>query len=88
LSSRVLRIGAVWLAGEPIDMRTGVNRLLAGVAQVFGATQVHHGVFFSGACAPRVIGNPIVPRGDANTILDELAPDLQGQEGRFAFVAD
>ena len=39
----VIRIDAVWLAVQPIDMRTGVDRLLASVVQVFGAAQAHHG---------------------------------------------
>jgi hypothetical protein len=33
----VIRIDAVWLAVEPIDMRAGAERLLARVVQVFGA---------------------------------------------------
>ena len=50
----VIRIDAVWLAVEPIDMRTGVDRLLASVVQVFGAAQAHHGYLFANARATRV----------------------------------
>jgi transposase len=50
----VIRIDAVWLAVEPIDMRTGVDRLLATVVQVFGAAQIHHGYLFANARASRV----------------------------------
>jgi len=50
----MIRIDAVWLAVEPIDMRTGVDRLLASVVQVFGAAQAHHGYLFSNARASRI----------------------------------
>jgi len=50
----VIRIDAVWLAAQPIDMRTGVDRLLATVVQVFGAAQVHHGYLFANARASRM----------------------------------
>ena len=36
----MIRIDAMWLAVEPIDMRAGAERLLARVVQVFGAAQV------------------------------------------------
>ena len=45
----MIRIDAVWLAVNPIDMRTGVDRLLASVVQVFGAAQAHHGYLFANA---------------------------------------
>lgn len=35
----MIRIDALWLAVEPIDMRAGSERLLARVVQVFGAAQ-------------------------------------------------
>ena len=50
----MIRIDAVWLAVEPIDMRTGVDRLLASVVQVFGAAQAHHGYLFANARASRI----------------------------------
>lgn len=50
----MIRIDAVWLAVEPIDMRTGVDRLLASVVQVFGAAQAHHGYLFCNARASRI----------------------------------
>jgi hypothetical protein len=46
-AAAVIRIDAVWLAVNPIDMRTGVDRLLASVVQVFGAAQAHHGYLFA-----------------------------------------
>ena len=33
----MIRIDAMWLAVEPIDMRSGTDGLLARVVQVFGA---------------------------------------------------
>lgn len=50
----MIRIDAVWLAVNPIDMRTGVDRLLASVVQVFGAAQAHHGYLFANARASRI----------------------------------
>ena len=50
----VIRIDALWLAVEPVDMRAGVDRLLARVVQVFGAAQVHHGYLFANARSSRI----------------------------------
>lgn len=50
----MIRIDAVWLAVNPIDMRTGVDRLLATVVQVFGAAQAHHGYLFANARSSRI----------------------------------
>jgi transposase len=50
----VIRIDAVWLAIRPVDMRAGVDRLLASVVQVFGAAQAHHGYVFANARSTRI----------------------------------
>jgi len=50
----VIRIDAMWLAVEPIDMRAGPERLLARVVQVFGAAQAHHGYLFANARGTRI----------------------------------
>jgi transposase len=50
----MIRIDAVWLAVEPIDMRAGVDRLLARVVQVFGAAQAHHGYLFANVRSTRI----------------------------------
>jgi transposase len=50
----VIRIDAVWLAAEPIDMRAGAERLLARVVQVFGAAKSHHGYLFANARGTRI----------------------------------
>ena len=50
----MIRIEALWLAVEPIDMRAGADRLLARVVQVFGSAQAHHGYLFANARAARI----------------------------------
>lgn len=50
----MIRIDAVWLAVEPVDMRAGADRLLARVVQVFGAAQAHNGYLFANARASRI----------------------------------
>jgi transposase len=50
----VIRIEAVWLAVEPIDMRAGADRLLASVVRVFGAARAHHGYLFANARSTRI----------------------------------
>lgn len=50
----MIRIDAMWLAADPIDMRAGADRLLARVVQVFGAAQAHHGYLFANARGTRV----------------------------------
>jgi len=50
----VIRIDAVWLAVDPVDMRAGADRLLASVVQVFGAARAHHGYLFANARASRI----------------------------------
>jgi transposase len=50
----LIRIDAMWLAVEPVDMRAGADRLLARVVQVFGAARAHHGYLFANARGTRV----------------------------------
>lgn len=50
----MIRIDAMWLSAEPIDMRAGTERLLARVVQVFGVAQAHHGYLFANARATRI----------------------------------
>ena len=50
----MIRIDAMWLAVEPVDMRAGADRLLARVVQVFGAARAHHGYLFANARGTRV----------------------------------
>jgi len=50
----MIRIDAMWLAVNPIDMRAGADRLLASVVQVFGAARAHHGYLFANARSSRI----------------------------------
>ena len=50
----MIRIDAIWLAVEPVDMRAGADRLLARVVQVFGAARAHHAYVFCNARSTRV----------------------------------
>jgi transposase len=49
-----IRIDAMWMAVEPVDMRAGADRLLARVVQVFGAARAHHGYIFANARGTRI----------------------------------
>ncbi len=50
----VIRIDALWLATNPIDMHMGTERLLAQVVLVFGSAQAHHGCLFANARGNRI----------------------------------
>lgn len=50
----MIRIDAMWLAAEPVDMRAGADRLIARVVEVFGAAQAHHGYLFANARGTRI----------------------------------
>ena len=50
----MIRIDAVWVAVQPVDMRAGAERLLARVVQVFGGAHAHHGYLFANARGTRV----------------------------------
>ena len=50
----MIRIDALWLGVEPVNMRAGADRLLARVAQVFGCAQAHHGYLFANARDKRI----------------------------------
>ena len=42
----MIRVEAVWLCTEPMDMRAGTDTTLARVVQVFGAARPHHAYVF------------------------------------------
>jgi transposase len=50
----MIRIDAMWLAVDPVDMRAGADRLLACVVEVFGSARAHHGYLFTNARGTRV----------------------------------
>lgn len=43
----MIRIDALWLSAAPLDMRAGMDTLLAQVVRVFGAAQPHHAYLFA-----------------------------------------
>lgn len=43
----MIRIDAVWLAVEPLDMRAGTETALARVVKVFGEARAHHAYLFA-----------------------------------------
>ena len=57
LAARVvalIRVDAVWLATEPMDMRAGTDTALARVVKVFGAAHPHQAYLFANRRANRM----------------------------------
>lgn len=50
----MIRVDAIWMSTEPLDMRAGVETALARVVQVFGAARPHHAYLFANARANRM----------------------------------
>lgn len=50
----MIRIDAVWLGVEPLDMRAGTEAALARVVHVFGAAHPHHAYLFANRRANRM----------------------------------
>ena len=50
----MIKIDAVWLAIEPLDMRAGTESALAKVVNVFGAARPHHAYLFANRRANRM----------------------------------
>ena len=50
----MIRIDALWLATEPLDMRAGTESALARVVTVFGAARPHHAYLFANRRANRM----------------------------------
>jgi transposase len=53
-AASVIRIEAIWLAAEPLDMRAGTETALARVVRVFGAARPHHAYLFANRRANRL----------------------------------
>ena len=72
----MIRIDAVWLAVEPIDMRAGAERLLASVVRVFGAARrLNKGSFEW----PRALAADAAPLALTKDQFDALALGLPWQ---------
>lgn len=50
----VIRVDAVWLAVEPLDLRIGLESALARVVAVFGAAQPHQAYLFTNRRVNRI----------------------------------
>ena len=50
----MIRADALWLSREPLDMRAGIDSVLARVVQVFGAARPHHAYLFGNARGTRI----------------------------------
>jgi len=50
----MIRIDAIWLAVEPLDMRAGTESALARVVSVFGEAKTHHAYVFANRRANRI----------------------------------
>ena len=50
----MIRVEAVWLACEPLDMRAGTESTLARVVKVFGEARPHHAYLFANRRATRM----------------------------------
>ena len=50
----MIRVDAVWLAVQPLDMRAGTESTLARVVNVFGAARPHHAYLFANRRANRM----------------------------------
>ncbi len=50
----MIRVDAVWLAVDPLDMRAGTEAALARVVTVFGEARPHHAYLFANRRANRM----------------------------------
>ena len=50
----MIRVDALWLAVEPLDLRAGTEAALARVVAVFGAARPHHAYLFTNKRANRL----------------------------------
>ena len=50
----MIRIDAIWLATEPLDMRAGTETALSRVVAVFGAAKPHNAYLFANKRANRM----------------------------------
>ncbi len=50
----MIRVDALWMATQPLDMRAGTDTLLARVVAVFGQARAHHAYLFANRRATRM----------------------------------
>ena len=49
-----IRIEAAWLATAPLDMRSGIDTMLARIVTAFGRAEAHHAYLFANRRANRM----------------------------------
>jgi transposase len=50
----LIRVDTVWLAAQPLDLRSGMESMLTRVVSVFGAARPHHAYLFTNRRANRL----------------------------------
>ena len=84
----MIRIDAIWLATEPMDMRAGTETALARVIAVFGAAQPHCAYLFANRRANRmkvlVHGYAGNRRSRLQAFLDDLGFERFGVRAALA----
>ena len=50
----MIRVDRIWLATEALDMRSGADRMLARIIEVFGSAQPHQAYCFANRRATRM----------------------------------
>ena len=71
--AEMIRIKAVWLATEPMDMRAGTDTALARVVKLFGAAQPRQAYLFANRRANRI---KVLVHGGIDICLCLCAPDI------------
>jgi hypothetical protein len=69
----LIRVDAVWLVVEPLDMRVGTEAALRRVVAVFGAARPHHAYLFANR---RIIA--VTRSGRLGISCKALVQDLDG----------
>jgi transposase len=50
----MIRVDAIWLSVEPLDMRAGTDTALARIIDVFGSARPHHAYIFANRRVNRI----------------------------------
>lgn len=54
MTLNAIRIEAAWLATAPLDMRSGIDTMLARIVTAFGRAEAHHAYLFANKRATRI----------------------------------
>lgn len=82
----MIRVDAVWMAVEPLDMRAGTEAALAKVVTVFGAARRHHAYHFANRRANRMkvlVHDGRIAGGRQTPRLEPRAHRQDGLAGRI-----